>query len=566
MFENRFKLYSSMEKIMIDKMPQAEELQSASILKNERFSFQISYEFEPGIADRLYPVSFNIKSPLAEFITVRKVGHIPSEMPLYPGKKDDSVISDKPGLFPDVLYPMKENVIWPHEAMHDALWFCLDTEGRAEAGSYEISVEFKYEKKAASEGQEDIIHICTKTLSLEIIDALLPEQTFMYSQWFHTDCIASHYNIEVFSERHWEIIENFMKVAVRNGHTTIFTPLYTPPLDTKVGGERPTVQLVDIELNGNDYSFGFEKLDRWIDLAQRVGYKYFEMPHLFTQWGAKFCPKIMARVNGEYKRIFGWDCESTDERYRHFLSQFLPAITSYMEKRGLKDYTIFHYSDEPREYCIDQFIAAKSGAEKYLEGWTVNDALSDVRFLKDGVLKSIVTPTYRAQEFFDEGFRDISIYYCSGHKDYYSNRFFAYPLWRTRILGLQLFRENIKSFGSWGYNFYYSEYSIEVLNPYLTTDGGRGFPSGDAFSVYPGPDGSCYESIRFVSFHEAIQDIRALELLASYIGRDEVYKLIDDVAGMRVSFNKYPSGAFFIQSLRRRVNKLIKEFSQKENA
>ena len=565
MFTDRFKVYSSMEKVMIDAMPKVEELQSAQILKNERFSFQIAYEFEPGIVDRLYPVSFEIKSDLADYISVRKVGYVPSEMPLYPGKKDDSVISDKPGLYPDVLYPMDKNVIYPHETMHDSLWFTLDTEGRADAGIYDISVEFKYEKRFNDETKEDIIHTCTKSISVEIIDVELPKQNLTYSQWFHTDCIASHYNLETFSERHWEIIENFMRVAVKNGHTTILTPLHTPPLDTAIGGERPTTQLVDITLEGDTYSFGFEKLDRWIDLALKIGYKYIDTPHLFTQWGAKYCPKIMATVDGEYKRIFGWDCESTSERYRHFLSQYLPALTNYFEKRGLKDVTWFHCSDEPRAHSIEQYMAAKSGAEKYLEGWYIGDALSDVEFRKAGVLKNVSTPTYRAQEFFDASFRDISIYYCSGHKDYYSNRFFAYHLWRTRVLGLQLYREGITSFGSWGYNFYYLEESVGVINPYLTTDGGRAFPSGDAFSVYPAPDGSCLESIRLVSFYEGVQDYTALELLESYIGKEEVYKLIDDVAGMRVTFNKYPCGAFFIQSLRRRVNNLIKEYAKKEN-
>ncbi len=559
MFTERFKCYSSMEKVMIDKMPQVEELHSASVLKNERFSFQIAYEYEYGIKERLYPVSFEIKSSLAAAITVRSVGYVPSEMPLYPGRQDDAIISDKPGLYPDVLKPIKDNVIYPHRGMCDALWFTVDLDGKYDAGTYDISVEFKYEQKDAAEGEEPKCYTCTKTITLEIIDALLPEQKFLHFQWFYADCIASHYKIDIFSQRHWEIIENFMKVAVRNGHNIIFTPLFTPPLDTKIGGERPTTQLVDIELKGDTYSFNFDKLDRWITLAQSVGYKYFDMPHLFTQWGAKFCPKIMATVEGEYKRIFGWDCESTSDRYRNFLSQFLPAVTSYMEAKGLKDYTFFHYSDEPRAESIEQYKAAKAGAEKYLEGWTVMDALSDVQYRKDGILTTVITPTYHAESFFEAGFRDIWIYYCCGHLDYYSNRFFAYPLWRTRIMGMQLYREGINAFGTWGYNFYYTEESVDVINPYCTTDGGRAFPSGDAFSVYPGDDGSCLESTRLVSFHEAIQDIRALELLASYIGKENVQKLIDDIAGMRIKFNKYPAGAFFIQTIRRRVNELIKE-------
>ena len=126
------------------------------------------------------------------------------------------------------------------------------------------------------------------------------------------------------------------------------------------------------------------------------------------------------------------------------------------------------------------------------------------------------------------------------------------------MLGLQLFKYDTPGFLQWGYNFYYDEFSTRLINPYRTTDGDRAFPAGDAFSVYPGENGECIESTRFVSFHEGIQDMRALELLSELIGKDEVKKLIDDVAGMNVTFIEYPANAYFIQTLRRRVNELIK--------
>ena len=38
-----------------------------------------------------------------------------------------------------------------------------------------------------------------------------------------------------------------MDNAVAHGVNLLYTPLFTPPLDTQVGGERTTVQLVDVE-------------------------------------------------------------------------------------------------------------------------------------------------------------------------------------------------------------------------------------------------------------------------------------------------------------------------------
>lgn len=51
-----------------------------------------------------------------------------------------------------------------------------------------------------------------------------------------------------------------------------------------------------------------EKLKRWIDLrVRKCGIEYFEMlKHLFSQWGAKYAPKVVATVNGKKEKIFGW--------------------------------------------------------------------------------------------------------------------------------------------------------------------------------------------------------------------------------------------------------------------
>ena len=49
----------------------------------------------------------------------------------------------------------------------------------------------------------------------------------------------------------------------------ILTPIFTPPLDTAVGGERTTTQLVGIKTDGDAYCFDFAKLDRWVELCRR---------------------------------------------------------------------------------------------------------------------------------------------------------------------------------------------------------------------------------------------------------------------------------------------------------
>ena len=160
-------------------------------------------------------------------------------------------------------------------------------------------------------------------LALDIINAELPAQSLVFTQWFHCDCIASYFNVPMFSEEHWGYIERFVKCAAKNGINMILTPVFTPPLDTAIGAERPTAQLVAVRKTGESYSFDFSALNRWVDMCRKNGIEYFEISHLFTQWGAKCTPKIMAEVDGEEKRIFGWDVSSTSEEYKAFLQAFL---------------------------------------------------------------------------------------------------------------------------------------------------------------------------------------------------------------------------------------------------
>ena len=107
----------------------------------------------------------------------------------------------------------------------------------------------------------------------------------------------------------------------------------------------------------------------------------------------------------------------------------------------------------------------------------------------------------------------------------------------------------------WGYNFWHSWHSLYAIDPYRCTDAGGAFPGGDAFSVYPGPDGQPVASLRLKVFHHALQDLRALELLESRIGRQETEALIEGFDDLQ--FDRYPANAAYYLDLREKVNRRI---------
>ena len=67
------------------------------------------------------------------------------------------------------------------------------------------------------------------------------------------------------------------------------------------------------------------------------------------------------------------------------------------------------------------------------------------------------------------------------------------------------------------------------------------------------------ESIRLKVFHEALQDLRALQLLESYTSKEEVKMLIEEAAGAPMAFDWRPENDAFILGFREKINRLVQK-------
>lgn len=436
----------------------------------------------------------------------------------------------EPGYYPDLLDSF-DGKITLEAGKTRAIWINIDTKD-AVPGEYNFTVTL-------SENEESR-KLETK---VKILKTGLPAQKLIHINWFHTDCLASYYKKEVFSEDHWTIVENFIKNAVNHGVNCIFTPLFTPPLDTEVGGERPTVQLVGVRRRRNYvYEFDFSLLDRWVDMCLKAGAEYFELSHLFTQWGAKHAPKIMAETSSGYKRIFGWETSATSDAYKNFLKQFGSALKEYTDKKGITDICFVHCSDEPGLDDIKDYKKASDLIRKYFGAYEHIDALSDYDFFKKGLIGTPVPEEGSIDEFSGKVEKLWTYYCCGQYRDNLPNRFFSMPSIKTRILGVLLYKYNCTGFLQWGFNFYYSQHSKRELDPFKETDAGGAFPSGDSFVVYPGKDGMPLSSLRQKVFYDGFQDISALRALEEKYSREYVLDFIKETLG-DIDFRNYPLDA-----------------------
>ena len=547
------KIISSQEKVFSDdSLQQYESLGELSALRGERISFQFIYEYSSDASPSLnYPVRFpiTVESELKGYSSLRSVANVPVEKAVHGAGYDDNYLKTTPGIYPDILRPMYYGESVTLISKHlSSVWVEIDLPDDIKAGTY----EYKISVDAGNFGKRE------ESIKIEVIDAPLPKEDIYFTQWFHADCLANYYNVEVWSEKHWQIVENFIHTARRNGINLILTPVFTPPLDTAVGGERRTTQLVEVTKNNGVYSFNFDKLDRWIEICNRQKVEYLEISHLFTQWGAAHAPKIMATVDGEYKKIFGWETDSTGAEYSAFLRQFLTELLEHLKARGDDKRCFFHISDEPSLEHLEKYNAAKNTIADILEGYTIIDALSKVDFYKTGAIANPIPGNNHVADFIELGVPNLWTYYCvSQYKDV-SNRYISMPLWRTRSIGMQMFKYNIVGFLQWGYNFYNNQYSVDAINPYIETSADLAFPAGDAYSVYPANDGTAIESMRIVVFYEALQDLKAMKLCEKYYGHDAVVAAIEAEFGKTLTFETCAKSGETMLRIRRKINEMIK--------
>lgn len=562
------KVISSLGKIFTYEVLNGKNIPS-KILNNEPFSFQVAFRL---CDSELYvePVYIKIESDLPDnTICVYKQGYVPV-FNTYINGYSDIAEGKNSGLYPDPLFKrninskaiptvynscfrvVEEDERYPIAATTSAyqgLWVTLNENGdKLSYGKHFITLKFY--------SAADNTFITEENVELEVLNASLDEQQLKYTSWFHADCIADIYDVEIFSDRHFEIMRSFIEEAVKAGMNMILIPAFTPPLDTMVNGERKTAQLIKVKKNGEKYEFDFSLFEKYIKLCVECGIQYFEHSHLFSQWGAEHAPKIVAEIDGNLHKIFGWETDSKSEEYSDFLNQYFPKLITVLEKLGIKDKIYFHISDEPSEEHFENYKNASRVLREIYPEIKTFDALSKYKFYKSGAVDvPIVMTDSEDMCNFVDNCPEFWAYYTGGNLNAgCPNRLISLPSGRNRRLGIQLYVANAKGFLHWGYNFYYDVLSKGVINPFENPCNYNASP-GTSFVVYPAANGKAIPSIRMKVMLEAINDYRALKTLERLIGREETLKIVLSIC-KNAKFTDAISDEEIIK-LREEVNKLI---------
>jgi hypothetical protein len=465
--------------------------------RGERVSFQACVRnLTPDPQD----VRLAVVRPQGVNVIVRRVGYVP--MPHHntateEGEQDG--IGHIPGYVPDPLFPEQDVKLGPWES--HAFWVTVVIPPDAKPGLYDLDVRFTC-RLVVSELKANITVGST---------VLKPHDHFPVTHWFYADALCDYYGIEPFDDRFWAIARNYMRDLAEHGVNCQYVPLFTPPTD---GVKRPTQLLKVSQPAPGTYYFDFSNVRRWVRMAQECGARWFEWTHLFTQWGVQNAIRVYRNNNDPKSLLWPPETGATSDVYRGFLADFLPQFYAFLQYERLYDCSFFHLSDEPGEQHFDNYRAARNMLKEIAPWLKVSDALSDVRYGREGLTDNPIPSIEKARDYAEAGMPGTWVYFCCGPRGRWLNRLMDTPLAKIRMTGWLFHRLNAKGFLHWGYNYWYKSQTQTMIDPFAegAAMAWPGWAYGDPFEVYPGTVGPI-DSIRWEVFGESLQDYALLQTL-----------------------------------------------------
>jgi hypothetical protein len=338
--------------------------------------------------------------------------------------------------------------------------------------------------------------------SMEVCRAQLAEQRLAVVNWWRNDRVLHTWpDVARWSERHWELIEQGLRWLRRGRQTDILVPF------ADNGGN-----LVDVfEETPGAFRFDFTRMDRFVALSLKLGYRQLMGGHLFhkKRQAAFACDLKEPLLHLSIPRPGGDDHEEQisvrTERAREFLSQFIGALRAHLDARGWADIWLQHVADEPFSAVAESYCETCEVLRELWPGVRLIDAASHCA---SGLALDIPVPEIDGIEMHKAFFerlrvqcgKPVWLYTCCCPTGAWPNRFLDFHLNKGLLLPWFCDHYGCSGYLHWGGNQWGKDKDL-YADP--------GF-QGDGFILMPGPDGPV-PTLRWLALRMGIEDYECLQ-------------------------------------------------------
>jgi len=389
-------------------------------------------------------------------------------------------------------------------------------------------------------GDEELIK--TLDFKISVRDVELPEPkdfTFYLDLWQHPSNIARKYEVHLWSDEHFKILENYVRSLAELGQKAITVIASEIPWS----GQRcyrvknyPSdlfeYSMIRVEKDETGYHYDFSAVERYINLCMKYGIdKEIEVFGLINIWlDPDYGYTSIVEDYPDGIRIRYYD--RTDGAFKYIrkgedIKTYIKAIERFFIEKNLID-RVRIVADEPGD--IEKYRRSLETIKEVAPNFKFKSAINHPEFIEEfkdkisdfvPVLPGVCEKWELLRELKNKVSGRILWYVCCWPP--YPNTFISSPLVESRLIGILTAFMGFDGFLRWNY-------TVWPENPRERIS--YRFPhwkAGDTNFVYPGKDGRPILTLRYKNLKRGIEDYELLMMLRKICGESELEFLWDKI-------------------------------------
>ena len=367
------------------------------------------------------------------------------------------------------------------------LWLTVQVPQDAAPGTYKGYVELECEGKTAK-----------YNYSVKVLGRKLPspkEWSFHLDLWQNPYAVARVHNVEVWSDKHFEVLRPYMLKLASAGQKAITATLIDRPWDGQTYD--PFGSMVTwIKKADGTWLYDFTIFDRWVEFMMSCGIDKEITCFSMIPWKLSF--RYYDQATHTHKYI---NCAPGDEAYAQFWGRMLSAFAKHLKEKGWFDKTFISMD----ERSLQQMQAAIKVIKEYAPGMKISMAgnyhpeiEADIYdYCLDIFAYGAYTPELIARRR-EQG--KVSTYYTCCSAEYPNLFTFTAPA-DAEFIALEALAKGLDGYLRWAYNSW--TVTPEADSRFTA------WPAGDTYVIYP----FSISSIRWERLVQGIQQFEKYKIL-----------------------------------------------------
>ncbi|WP_141503206.1 DUF4091 domain-containing protein [Paenibacillus luteus] len=375
---------------------------------------------------------------------------------------------------------------------------------------------------------EDERLIRTLTFEVKVMDVELrkpADYEFYLDLWQHNSNIARKYDVELWSDPHFAIMESYISSLADLGQKAITVIVSEIPWS----GQSSCYDRIDpanmfeynivkvTQLKNHEWIFDFSALNRYVDLCMKYGIKQeIEVFGLLNIWVLEDAGYGgVMKDHGDDVRIRYYEESSRTYKYMKEKQQFELYVAAlennFIEKGWINIVRVL--ADEPADIAV--FTERLNALKAMAPSFQYKAAVGHADFIEQGIEGMVdyvpvidcMAHDYEQIMKLKQGIKGRLLYYVACMPQY-PNTFITSHLLESRLIPWLAWYWNVDGFLRWNYTVWPND----PLN--RITYHGPFFPAGDTNFVYPGREGKPMLTLRYKLLQKGIRDF---EIIKGYI-------------------------------------------------